>query len=231
MSRSEDGLKNAFLVMLSIGVLAARPGVAQAAHASKVHAKASTSGHNVISKSSAKSANRAAVQSTSPAATSDAADTPGTTFIRPKHREPDARLRAAPPGGSLARRSLSAEPSIPVVRNAIGVPVVRPDFPHQAMRSNIGEPVAGRPVAGKPVVPNAPSPDTNSTGIGRPAEPNSVPTIPHPIATPSPRPNASSGAGRIDGTSLTRRSVAQSGIGGPAKGAGGINGTTLRPKH
>ena len=50
--------------------------------------------------------------------------------------------------------------------------------------------------------------------------------IPAPIATAS-----IAGRSKIDGTALIRPAIASTGLGGPAKAAGAIDGTAFRPKH
>jgi hypothetical protein len=126
---------------------------------------------------------------------------------RPKFGEPD-RSHVRPVSGATA----------PVVRNAIGIPVAR----HEG--TMIGNGVR----TGNTV--ELPRSSSASVGHAEPlagaASPLGVHQSPQPTATASV-----ASRGRIDGTGLIRPALAPSGLGGPAKVAGGINGTAIRPKH
>jgi hypothetical protein len=95
-------------------------------------------------------------------------------------------------------------------RNAIGVSTAQPS------PVRISEPaVTGNPAGGLRTLPAAES------GLIRPAiaRPSFVPAA--PAMTHS----------EINGTTLIRRASAPLPLGGPAKSAAGINGSTFRPKH
>jgi hypothetical protein len=120
------------------------------------------------------------------------------------------------------RRLSTREGSGRVTRDAIGLPVVRPDGMEQStgQRHDL------------PALVHDPAPATTGFGanaggglartgaaLGRPSNAN-------PIARP-----AALNRGAINGTSLARPGLGPSSIGGPAKPIAGINGTTIRPKH
>lgn len=96
-------------------------------------------------------------------------------------------------------------------RNAIGLPVIQ---------EQDTQPV------GRPRVQPLAAPASGTDGLANRRLGGVQLTLPH--ASPT-YPILS--RGRIDGSSLTRRGTAPSGLGGPAKPIAGINGTTFRPKQ
>lgn len=134
-----------------------------------------------------------------------------------------AGLRTATPQNSQPRRAGSV-PFKPAARNAIGVSVI----PHAAAPGSGGEHI------GVAVQPSRAMP----TGASGPAKPGLTSSSsgfggPHiGLQYPRPVPSASfESQGRINGASPIRPKPVAWGLGGPAKTVGGINGTTLRPKH
>lgn len=103
-----------------------------------------------------------------------------------------------------------------VARNAIGLPVA----PHEAIPSSNGEPLG-------PSAAAAPSARPSGTG----SVPNAKRIIGEAPGAASNSALAGLRAGGIDGTSLVCPALAPSGLGGPAKTAVGINGSTFRPRH
>jgi hypothetical protein len=99
----------------------------------------------------------------------------------------------------------ASAPVSTVTRNAIGMPVAAP---------------AGTPAAVGAHVPNAPA------GAIGPAAKRTV----LPMGHPSPTPNAGAAAG-VGGAGVIRGVQTTSALGGPAKAATGINGSTFRTKH
>ncbi len=126
---------------------------------------------------------------------------------RPKFGEPD-RSHVRPVSGATA----------PVVRNAIGIPVARREGTMIGNGVHTGNTVE--------------LPRSSSASAGR-AEP--LTGAPSPLGVhQGPQPTATASVasrGKIDGTGLIRPALAPSSLGGPAKVAGGINGTAIRPKH
>jgi hypothetical protein len=126
---------------------------------------------------------------------------------RPKFGEPE-RSHVRPVSGATA----------PIVRNAIGIPIARREGTMVGNGVHTGNTVE--------------LPRSSSASVGRAeplagaASPLGVHQGPQPTATASV-----ASRGRIDGAALIRPALAPSGLGGPAKVAGGINGTAIRPKH
>jgi hypothetical protein len=125
----------------------------------------------------------------------------------------DAHAKAVTP----AKISAPRVPATPVIRNAIGVTVV----PHPPATPNVvGHPnttvsgSTGGSVAGA-VPPKSNEAKTNPVGAQQP-----------PIVSAS-----IGGQGKIGGTTLIHPTAAPLGLGGPAKIAPSINGTTIRSKH
>lgn len=122
-------------------------------------------------------------------------------------------LKIVTPDISPANRNKFSEPPNLSIRNALGQPVepmagrTREAVHFQSENrpqgiSSVGAPEAA--LGGSLAIKN-----TNDRSSG-------MPSVPH--------------RGAIGGTGMIRRNVASS-IGGPAKPAGGINGTLIRPKH
>jgi hypothetical protein len=157
-----------------------------------------------------------------------AVDTP----VTPESRGPLPTIgkeRDTPPGLKFSPPAIHREPApaaaSPVYRNAIGLPAGRPEE----------TPRVGFAPPSSPAGPQSPGGmlPGGATAIGRPAAgigPGGDLKIVHPNLTPTVTAFAPS-RGRIDGTALIRPGAAVAGVGGPAKVAGGINGTTVRPKH
>lgn len=141
-----------------------------------------------------------------------------------------AAAHAAPSGENKAGRfqapqlkiAPAKEPSIVhgggsagVDRNAIGLPVVRPNSGQRPPALNLGHPAAIAP----------PEPSVGAAVFG-----NRGLQAPR-VATPGPQPLVLR-RGTIDGAAFTRPETALKPLGGPAKPAAtGINGTSFRPKH
>lgn len=149
-----------------------------------------------------------------------------------RHRRGDAPASASA-GTLAARRSMphhrpAAVPRLSVVRDSIGRPVARPEIPPP-----IGVPHAG-PVLPMPAKPTGAAPPVGLSIFNRPAWPkplvagipHSGAQVQHPLGNPS-----FASRGRIDGTALIRPRLAPTGLGGPAKMSGGIDGTDFHPKH
>jgi hypothetical protein len=125
------------------------------------------------------------------------------------------------PGSTHARR-LPTPPKSPE-RNAIGQPVAAHGSIHS--RNEDGHPlqVYVPAVAGPPAGAAAAGLAEAKTELERPA-----------IARPIPGPIVSAPIlqrGTITGTGLVRPNSAPSSVGGPPKVAGGINGTSVWPRH
>jgi hypothetical protein len=123
------------------------------------------------------------------------------------NKPPDANAGFKPKVRQIPHGAPVTGPSSTVTRNAIGVPVLT----HQISPGSGGVHSESAP-AGAAIAPG-----------------------PGPVSLPSghPTPVANAGlaaSGRIGGTGLIRPAQAPSGLGGPAKPAAGINGTTLRPR-
>ncbi|GEM_PF-5593735 len=134
---------------------------------------------------------------------------------------------AKPPGGEtgirlkppdLAHRPPTPGPTTGTARNAIGVPVV----PKQGALTSGGEHAPAAPLATGHLGPGA--------GPGPSASSGSLPAGHQPQITSG----ATAGAAKISGAALLRPHTVPSGlavVGGAAKPAAGINGTTMRPKR
>jgi len=128
------------------------------------------------------------------------------------------------PANSFTLRPDAPGASRSTSRNAIGVSIPQ----REARPAQRGEPQAFRPVT---QVPPAGGHAIGEVVIRSPANPGiSGPPVPRPIPSPH-APITATSRGGINGTSVIRPAVAPSGLGGAAKSAGGINGTTFRPKH
>jgi hypothetical protein len=189
-----------------VAALLATPALAKHGHPSHGSAKAT-----------AKAGGAANTKATSPAASGkgDTDEKPSVINVPRSGAAAvkDAHAKAVTP----AKISAPRVPATPVIRNAIGVTVV----PHPPATPNVvGHPKTivsgstGGSVAG--VVP----PKSNE------AKTNPVGAQQHPIVSAS-----IGGQGKIGGTTLIHPTAAPLGLGGPAKTAPGINGTTIRSKH
>jgi hypothetical protein len=203
----EPVLKIVVLAVVLFAALAVQPGIAKEP---RVHHTATTEKN---AKSGAKAGNAKAGEGAkangaqhAPAPPDDGLDA-GVTVLTPragaadKTRKPGASAKVAKPVNSQVRR---VGLSAPVVRNAIGAPV------SEQVNAPTGVSHLGA---------TAQMPDTPSAGLAIVRQPA------HPIASATV-PDRS----KIDGGHLIRPAVT-SGLGGPAKLVGGINGTTLRPKY
>jgi hypothetical protein len=144
-----------------------------------------------------------------------AASPPAPDGVPEKIRRPDASPKLGARGNLQPRRIPLPASSSPPVRNAIGVPVV----PRSDERLS-SHPALQNPAA---VGSGARSPINPGNGVG------GAKTV-HPNPTPLPAASAAN-QGKIGGTGLIRPASAPAALGGPAKPAGGINGTTFRQKH
>jgi hypothetical protein len=115
-------------------------------------------------------------------------------------------------GGNFpAHRPAAAAASDPNARNAIAVPVGQHENLNGRGAEHFG---SAAPSPGSLIATRA----FSGPNLGQP----------HPAAI------ASAGVlnrGKIDGAALIRPALAPAGLGGPAKAAVGINGTSVRPKH
>jgi hypothetical protein len=158
---------------------------------------------------------------------SDAIDTritvqPRRLGRRDAVREGDTKLRLHAPHIFRPRRLSAHEDSSRVTRDAIGLPVARHDGMEQGSGQRHDLPA---------LVHN---PDAVTTGFGAKAGDGLArtgaalgrPSNANPIVRP-----AALNRGTINGTNLARPGFGPSSVGGPAKSAVGINGTTIRPKH
>jgi hypothetical protein len=126
-------------------------------------------------------------------------------------------VKLGAPRNLLARRPVAPSGTEPAVRNAVGVVISRREGieQHSGERSSIIVRNAASGALGAMDGSAKPQgsirrPTTNANLIVRPVVVN---------------------RGAINGTSLIRPGSAPSGIGGPAKTAAGLNGTTIRPPH
>ena len=149
-----------------------------------------------------------------------------------RHRRGDAPASASA-GTLAARRSVphhkpAAAPRLSVVRDSIGRAMPRPE---------ISPPIGAQHAGPTPPMPaksiNA-VPPIGPSNFNRPLWPKPVAAgaphggaqVQHPFGNPS-----FASRGRIDGAALIRPRLAPSGLGGPAKMSGGIDGTDFHPKH
>jgi len=110
------------------------------------------------------------------------------------------------------------------VRNAVSVPVSQQELLERHAREH---PFA----ASTPHIPAGAIGVLGNTGVGV-AKPDAG-LIRQTSSPPSASPGVNSAVVNrgISGTSMSHRGVSPSGLGGPAKTAAGINGTTIRPTH
>lgn len=129
----------------------------------------------------------------------------------------NASLKIVQPGNLTRHSNVSTAIKPPIVRNAIGQPVKPKSVTVDAPRLAPSLQAPGTVAKGDVRIPSPASPirplNVGSTNV-------------HPTATGS-----ISSKGRIDGGRLIRPSVAPSGLGGPTRISGGINGTTVQTKH
>ncbi|MGA2312532.1 MAG: hypothetical protein ABSF87_09225 [Xanthobacteraceae bacterium] len=142
---------------------------------------------------------------------------------RDELREGDTKPRPFARHIFRPRRLSTREGSRRVTRDAIGLPIVRPDGMEQGsgQRHDL------------PALVHDPAPAT--TGFGANASGGGARTgisvgRPSSNANLIVRPSALN-RGTINGTNLARPGFGPSSIGGPARPNTGINGTTIRPKH
>ena len=197
-----------FSLVLLLGLVASQSGLAKGAHTQHTGA----------------SAKRANPVHTKPTETMDTSVTvlpPRGGSARGKQNS-NASLKIVQPGNLTRRSNVTAAIKPPVVRNAIGQPVMPKSVTVDAPR-----------LAPSLQAPSLQAPGTVAKGdvrIPSPAAPirplNVGSTNVHPTATAS-----ISSKGRIDGGRLIRPSVAPLGVGGPTRASNGINGTTVQTKH
>lgn len=128
---------------------------------------------------------------------------------------PQKSFTIAPPERRPAGPASRATQPMIVHRNAIGMPVIQSYKPQP-----LGPPSSPRPApaAAQSAADQSLGAANRSRGGVRPLGPPSSPLLP----------NLSRGT--LDGSSFARRATSSSALGGPAKPAGGINGTSVRPK-
>ncbi len=208
-ARKESGLKIILLAIVLAGASWAQPSFAKEARVHHAGAAKDTAG---------KTAQRPNSLDAKPSDTLDAGVTalPPRLGVTPdKARSANTGLKLAKPANFQARRA--AERSNPVVRNAIGQSITEQG---PAVGARHSEAAVQTPAAASG---GSAAPANFARGTGGP---NSARQSSHPVATAS-----IVNRGKIDGAGLIRPAVAPSGLGGPAKAAAGINGTTLRPKR
>lgn len=147
------------------------------------------------------------------------------------HRHGDARDKAGKmltaktvaPRNLLARQPIAHGVSEPPIRNAIGATMVRPEGFGQRIgeRGNFST-----------VTPN-PALGANTNGISKTGP---IANFGRPIGRPTQNANPIVKSivpthGGINGTDLTRHASSPARIGGRTISAGGISGTSIRPKH
>jgi hypothetical protein len=197
-------LKIAVSIVLLFGFLASQAAFAKAAH-TPAHTPSAGAGP-------AKGANTGSAKSAEPIDADVTVLTPRGGFT-PVNRNAKAGLKIVKPE-IFTRRPDITTPVKPVVRNAIGQPVPSRSVMIEAPRLAPSVQVPGTvpKTIMRSIVP--PPPVSPSTVVRTPLRPNTTVGISSP--------------GRIDGARLIRPSAAPLGVGGPARPAGGINGTTVR---
>jgi hypothetical protein len=206
-------LKIVVLAIVSLCLLAAQPSVAKEGDGHHTH-HASAKGAPTWQSGTDKGTNPIA---TSPNDTidMDATGLPPRSGSTPDNgHDVKPSLEITKPKNFQARRP---EPSIPVVRNAIGQSLTRPANPAadgKRVGSTTKTPAADFGAARA-------SDSTGDRGYSDAGGQNFRP--PASVSVPS--------RSKIGGAELIRPSPALSGLGGPAKTVAGINGTTLRPKR
>lgn len=141
---------------------------------------------------------------------------------RDELREGDTKPRPFARHIFRPRRLSTREGSGRVTRDAIGLPVVRPDGMEQGsgQRHDL------------PALVHDPAPATTgfganaSGGLARTGAALGRPSNANPIVRP-----AALNRGTINGSNLARRGLGPSSVGGPVKPIAGISGTTIRPKR
>ncbi len=112
-----------------------------------------------------------------------------------------------------------------VDRNAIGMPIARPDGGQKPTGPNLGRATTPTPPV-RPLPPRPPAPLGAADGLG-----SRVLPAPH-MPAPASRPLVLSRGTINGGAAFARPGAALAPLGGPAEhAAAGINGTTIQPKH
>jgi hypothetical protein len=204
----EPVLKIVVLAVVLFAALAVQPGIAKEL---RVHHGATPEKN---AKSGAKAGNAKAGEGENangaqhaPAPPDDGLDA-GVTVLTPragnaadKTRNTGVNVKVAKPVNSQVRR---VGLSAPIVRNAIGAPV----------SEQVNAPTGVNHLGATAQIPGTPS--AGLAVVRQPVHPIASVTVPD--------------RSKIDGGHLIRP-AAMSGLGGPAKLVGGINGTMLRPKY
>jgi hypothetical protein len=185
-----------------LAVLIAPPALAKHGHAS----------HSPV-KATAKAGGAANTKATSSSA-SGKGETGEKSDIINVPRSGTATVKAAHAKAfTPAKVNAPRVPATPIMRNAVGMTVV----PHPATTTNVG---------GHPKTIMSGSAGVNGANVTPLIKTAPLNVQQHPIVS------ANIGSqGKIGDTTLIRPTVAPSGLGGPAKTALGINGTTMRLKH
>jgi hypothetical protein len=161
---------------------------------------------------------------TSDSKASDGVDTRFGVLPRRLNSNKQINAKTALPSGKNFQRRLSQPPdaSRPVVRNSIGVPIPSHDSGERE-RAHVDTPgVPHNPELGTPgVTGNQPGRFSKTEGHIDRLTPNTNPIV-KPVV-----PNRAA----INGTGMAHHGFGPSQIGGPAAAAGGISGTTIKPKH
>jgi hypothetical protein len=195
------------LIAAVVAASAAAPAFAETVHAHVWHRAAKTGAGEAGQKANGQRPPATVSHDSEPAGRSDAS-VPHANTVPVKNRDVNVHLNVFTPGKFDAPHAIA--PVAPVIRNSIGMTV------HPIVNGSDHLRPASPAGAGMPnTVPRA-----GETKSG----PVSVPQ--HPIV------NASAvNQGRIAGPGLIRPTPALSGLGGPAKTAVGVNGTTIHLKH
>ena len=197
-------LKIVFSIVLLFGLVASQSGLAKGAHTQ--HTGASAKGANSVH--------------TKPAETIDTSVTvlpPRGGFARDTLNS-KASLKIVKPGNLARRSNVTAVIKPPIVRNAIGQPIVAPkNFVGSQARVSPGPaPGAGPPTGlhGAPVV----APPVLSSSPAR-------------VSAPPANLAKAANRGSVNGAALIRPATAPTAIGGAVRSNYGINGTTVQNKH
>jgi hypothetical protein len=152
--------------------------------------------------------------------------------VEARHRRGDApgTANAGPLAAkkSMLRHKPAAGPRLSIGRDSIGRRVVLPEVRPPAGVEHAG-PMPQLPARSTGAVPPVPPSNFNRPAWPKPLAagvPHGGTQVQHPLGNPS-----FASRGRIDGGALIRPRLAPTGLGGPAKMSGGIDGTDFHPKH
>jgi len=197
-------LKIVLSAIVLFGALVAQPSFAKDVHPHRAHR---ANGASTASAAPRGHAGKAAADThaSEPTGTPLTVVSPRPGFTPDQGRGANGNLKTSPPVNFQARHTPVVGSPNPAPRNAIGLPVAQHENPPQSGGFAAPSKVPGAAFGGQ--------------------------AGPHPVANGSISNASGSSRGRIDGGALIRPSLAVTGLGGPAKVAAGINGTTVRLKH